>query len=209
VEPDQNPHHTPEYLAVDRFLKMLMDFPAGTPEDVLRTTMLGFLGTTALSGRPCQRVSREDGWAELLVGADGDNVATVRRDSAGVQLEFKVDLVEARAYLLAANATQTALRFVEETFTEVLTELRYQVECFRSGREPLTPVAREEQRGTPERQTPQDPDHCLHPLPSARSMPPYTMRPCPACGTRFRSYPAGTVDGDRERTAAEWQEVPV
>lgn len=204
MESDQSrsggPHQDAVYVAVDEFLHTLLQVVPMMPDLVLRQRIVGFLGTAEL--RPGgHRAQHPDGpgWADLRVD---EGRAVVRVDHQGGQLQFEIDLIEARACLLAANATATAAKYVRRVFDDVLAELEHQIQQFAAGLEPTHPS---ERAPSTTDAAPSDIDGCRHSaMPPPGDVPPFSMRTCPQCGTRMRAYPANVTEGGDP----EWQEVP-
>lgn len=205
MESDQrvNPHHDETYQATEEFLQQLMvlqfqRIDGVTDEATVRRHMVGFLGTAML--RPgAHRTEHRDGlgWADLRV-ADGWASVRVENRRSGTTMRFDLDPLEARAFLLSANAVDTAMGFVARVFGDVLGELTYQRDVFLAGETPEHPARRTSSSDG----APSNPGGCLHSgLPPADSVPPYTHRSCPGCGKRMRAYPASAG-------GPEWNEVP-
>lgn len=205
MESDQgtSPHQDAVYQAVERFLQELMvlqfQHDDGVTDAVtVRRHVVGFLGTaTARPGAHRAEHRGGLGWADLQV-RDGHATVRVENRRAGTSMKFDMDPLEAREFLLAANAVDTALGFVAELFGDILGELTYQRDVFLAGETPKHPT----QRASNPDGAPSNPDGCQHSgLPPADGVPPYTIRPCPGCGKRMRAYPASAG-------GPEWNEVP-
>lgn len=206
MESDQStsPHQDAVYQAVEGFLQELMvlqfQHDDGVTDAVtVRRHIVEFLGTATL--RPgAHRAEHRDGlgWADLQVRG-GQATVRVENRRSGTSMQFDMDPIEARAFLLAANAVDTAVGFVARVFGDTLGELTYQRDVFLAGETPEHPARRTSDSDA----GPSESDGvCRHGgLPPADSVPPYTIRSCPGCRTRMRAYPPSAG-------GPEWNEVP-
>lgn len=210
-----------ENLGPEKFLTAVLDQMVVGDEMGLRRWIVGWVGTAELAPGEC-RVECADGQAALVVNIDDPAgsvlVSAVR---GGVEMQMRLDAVEARAYVLAANATATALRFVQDVFRDVSSELDRQHSLLLAGVEPQHPASMDAggasefdaegmhpesyQRGYDAalEQIRSGNENCPHAgLPPAGSVEPFGFRSCPVCGQRMRAYPTSvTQDGPEWRPA--------
>lgn len=210
-------------MGPEKFLTAVLE-RMGTDDDgtTLRQLIVGWVGTAELV-RGEYEVEHEGGQAQLAVNVAGDNqVRIMARQHGGLAVEMGVDALEARAYVLSANATATAMGFVRYVFDDVMRELERQHGLLLAGIEPPHPAS-DGDGGASEFDAGADAhaatyragyeaalqeirkgnENCPHAgLPPAGSVEPFGFRNCPVCGQRMRAYPASvTQDGPEWRPA--------
>jgi hypothetical protein len=208
VESDHN------RVSPEKFLTGVLERMVGGDEQGMRQWIVGWVGLAELA-RGEYRVERDDGRAALAVNMLGDNAVKVWAERGGSTMEMSLDALEARAYVLAANATATALGFVRELFGDVLEELESQHGQLCAGIPPTRPAAtvdgdatadlRAYERGYADAlaEMRRGNENCPHAgLPPADSVEPFGFRACSVCGKRMRVYPSSVTGA-----APEWREA--
>jgi hypothetical protein len=202
---------TNDQMGPEKFLTAVLE-RMGTPDDdaiELRQLIVGWVGTAVLE-RGRHEVKRADGTAEVAVNVAGDNQVKVTAQRGGVVMEMTLDALEARAYVLSANATATAMGYVRYVFDDVMRELDRQHRLLLAGVDPQHPASIGD-AGASEFDAGADAhaesyrkgyaaaleeirkgnEECPHAtLPPADSVEPFGFRNCPVCGRRMRAYPA-------------------